>query len=123
MAAPSTDGERFHVEGNRLVVTSRFDPRLQRESEGELLDTLQGLLEEKADDTILLDLSSRTSFPSMLIGVLVEARQRATEAGKGILVRVRAEHLRSLEWAGMNRIFDRVDNGSGEPDIVEFRGK
>ena len=112
----NTDAERFRIEGNRLVVTSSFDPRFQRGVEAELLDTLQGMLEEQEDDCLVLDLHNRTSLPSMLIGILVESHRRVTSQKDmtHLIVRINPDHLRSIEWAGLSRIFDQ-----GEEQIDE----
>ena len=97
MAAPKTQQPRFHLEGNRLVVTTLFDPRYQRGAEMELLNTLQALLEEQGGEEIILDLHLRSSFPSMLIGIVVESCRRVGEAGAKLTVRIRPEHRRSFE--------------------------
>lgn len=94
------------IEGNKLIVTSLFDPRYQRGAEGELLNTIDGLLEDQADGSVVLDLHNRENLPSMLVGIIVEAHRRVSSQGRALVIMVRPDHLKSLQWMGLQRIFE-----------------
>ncbi len=125
MPSPPHDIERFRIEGNRLIVTSRFDPRYQREAEGELLHTLDGLFEERTDGRVVLDLHDRNDLPSMLIGLIMEAHRRATSAGRSLILVVRPDHLKSLHFVGLQRVFDETASKTDDKGVayLEFTSK
>ncbi|MBN2711623.1 MAG: hypothetical protein JXR97_04210 [Planctomycetes bacterium] len=100
------DSGRFMIDGNRLIVTSLFDPRYQRGAEGELLNTIDGLLEDQPDGSVVLDLHNRENLPSMLVGIIVEAHRRVSSQGRMLSVLVRPDHIKSLQWVGLQRIFE-----------------
>lgn len=125
MADIPYETERFRVDGNMLVVTSSFDPRCQRGAEGELLQTLQAMIEDGNVESVVLDLHRRDSLPSMLVGVIVESHRRVEAKGASMVLRVRPEHLRSLDWAGMHRLFKETGRRKSESgdEYVEFVSK
>lgn len=125
MPETAEGADRFRIEGNRLVVTSQFDPRFQRGAEGELLTTLDGMLAERQDGTVVLDLHNRDSLPSMLVGIIFEAHRRVMSQNRTLLLVVRPDHLKSLQWVGLQRIFSEDTRGTDENGItfIQFESK
>ncbi len=111
--------ERFKVDGNKLIITSRFDPRYQHGAESELLSTLQGMLEESRGNSVVLDLHLRQSLPSMLFGIIAASHQRVSEAGGILVLRIRPEHQKSVDLTGMRRIFQDGQRRT-DPDGIEY---
>jgi len=111
---------RLQLEGDCLILTERFDPRIQREAQGELLRTVEGLLSEKKE--LLLDLTRCEGLPSMLLAVLVEAHSAAARAGCRLRLRTRASHLRGFNWSGFARLFRPSETAQeqADEDVVEY---
>jgi len=121
----SRERVRFHVDGNEIIITDCFDPRYQRDTEGEFLRTVQTLLEKAEQKPFVLDFCQRPSLPSIFIAMIVETYRRITRSGGTMVLRVRESHYKNLEWAGINRMFQqsgRIPLPNGD-FVLEFTSR
>ena len=115
-------GKRFKIKGNEIIVSAGFDPRYQRGAEGELLNTLQTLMDETGSGIFVLDLHRCDTLPSMLIGIVVESHRRVAAVGGGLVLRIRSEHRKSLPDEALQRLFVEQGELTDEDGVayIEF---
>ena len=121
----SQERVRFRVSGNEIIITDCFDPRYQRDAEGEFLRTVQTLLEKAENKPFVLDFCRRPSLPSIMVAMIIETYRRITRAGGVMMLRVRESHYKNLEWAGINRMFQqsgRIPLPNGD-FVLEFTSR
>ncbi len=115
-----TQIERFQVNGNVLKITPRFDPRYQSRAGMELLNIVSGIAAESADPEVVLDISDATALPSMMVGMLCEARDRTGKAGKKLKIRLKAATYTRLQSLGLAGAFSSRPRGDGVPEDLEL---
>ncbi len=116
----STPVERFQVSGNVLKIMPRFDPRYQSRAGMELLNIVSSLAVESGNAEVVLDISDATALPSMMIGMLCEARDLADRAGKKLKIRLKAATYSRLQSLGLADVFSSRPREDGVPDDVEL---
>ncbi len=116
----NTPVERFQVSGNVLKITPHFDPRYQSRAGMELLNIVSGLAFESENPEVVLDISDATALPSMMIGMLFEARDLADRAGKKLKIRLRAATYSRLRSLGLADVFSSRPRGDGAPEDLEL---
>ncbi len=115
-----TPVERFQVSGNVLKIMPRFDPRYQSRAGMELLNIVSSLAVENENPEVVLDISDATALPSMMIGMLCEARDLADRAGKKLKIRLKAATYGRLQSLGLAGVFTSRPRGDGVPEDVEL---
>ncbi len=112
--------ERFQVSGNVLKITPRFDPRYQTRAGLELLNIVSGLAAEEGNGEVVLDVSDATALPSMMIGMLCEARDLTDRAGKKLKIRLKAATYCRLQSLGLADAFSSRPREDGVPEDLEL---
>lgn len=120
MAREKTGLERFRVSGNVLKVTPRFDPRYQSRAGMEFMNIVSGLAAEGEGNEVVLDISDATALPSMMIGMLCEAREVTDKAGKKLKIRLKAATYNRLQSLGLAGVFSSPPRADGVPDDLEL---
>jgi anti-anti-sigma regulatory factor len=115
-----TKVERFQVCGNVLRITPRFDPRYQSRAGMELLNIVSGLAAESGETEVVLDISDATALPSMMIGMLIEARDLTDRAGKKLKIRLKTATYARLQSLGLADAFSSSPRVDGVPEDVEL---
>lgn len=118
MAKPSM--ERFQVFGNVLKLTPRFDPRYQSRAGMELMNIVSSLAAESEGPEVVLDISDADALPSMMIGMLCEARELTDKAGKKLKIRLKAATYERLQKLGLAGVFSSPPRGDGVSDDLEL---
>ena len=112
--------ERFQVHGNVLKITPRFDPRYQSRAGMELLNIVSSLAAESGNPEVVLDVSDATALPSMMIGMLCEARDLTDKAGKKLKIRLKAATYNRLQSLGLAGVFSSRPREDGVPEDLEL---
>ena len=113
--------ERFQVFGNVLKLTPRFDPRYQSRAGLELMNIVSSLAAESTEQEVVLDITDATAIPSMMIGMLCEARDLTDKAGKRLKIRIKSATYKRLQELGLAGVFSnapREDGGSDDLELV-----
>lgn len=110
--------ERFQVTGNVLKITPRFDPRYQARAGTELMNIVSSLATEGQDPDVVLDISDAQALPSMMLGILVEAKDLAGKAGKNLKVRLTKDTYDRLSGLGLGGMF--AAGADGAPEGLEI---
>lgn len=118
--------ERFQVYGNVLKLTPRFDPRYQSRAGLELMNIVSSLAAESGEPEVVLDITDASALPSMMIGMLCEARGLTDKAGKRLKIRIKSATYQRLQDLGLAGVFSsppREDGGVSDdlelvPDAV-----
>lgn len=112
--------ERFQVNGNVLKLTPRFDPRYQSRAGLELMSIVTSLAAESEGPEVVLDISDSTAFPSMMIGILNEARELTDKAGKKLKIRIREATYNRLQMLGLADSISSPSTANGLPGDLEL---
>ena len=112
--------ERFQVHGNVLKITPRFDPRYQSRAGMELLNIVSSLAAESGNPEVVLDVSDAIALPSMMIGMLCEARDLTDKAGKKLKIRLKAATYNRLQSLGLADVFSSRPREDGVPEDLEL---
>lgn len=112
--------ERFQVTGNVLKLTPRFDPRYQSRAGMELMNIVSSLAAESEGPEVVLDISDANALPSMMIGMLCEARELTDKAGKKLKIRLKAATYERLQRLGLAGVFSSPPREDGVPDDLEL---
>jgi Anti-anti-sigma regulatory factor (antagonist of anti-sigma factor) len=115
-----TSIERFRVQGNVLKLTDRFDPRYQSRAGMEMMNIVSSLAEESGEPEVVLDISEASALPSMLIGMLCEARDLTGKVGKRLKIRVKTATYNRLESLGLAKMFSTPSRSEGEYKDLEI---
>ncbi len=113
---------RFKVSGNVLKLTPRFDPRYQSRAGMELMNIVSSLAADVPDQEVVLDISDAVSMPSMMVGMLCEAKSVTDKAGKKLKIRLKSstyERLRTLGLAGVFALSPREGEAADDLELVE----
>lgn len=105
--------ERFQVNGNVLKLTTHFDPRYQSRAGMELMNIVSSLAQESEGQEVVLDISDANALPSMMMGILSEARDLTGKAGKRLKIRLKTETYNRLQTLGLAGIFSASPHGGG----------
>ena len=111
--------ERFQVCGNVLKLTPKFDPRYQSRAGMELINIVSSLASEGQDPEVILDITDAEAFPSMMFGILCEARDLTDKAGKRLKIRLKKSTYDRLCGLGLERVFTHTP-AHGGPDGLEL---
>lgn len=111
---------RFLVNGNVLKLTRRFDPRYQSRSGMELINIVSSLAAERQDSEVVLDISDASAIPSMMIGIIFEAREMTDKAGKKLRIRLKKSTFDRFRDLGLDSVFTPAQNAgdSESMDVV-----
>lgn len=120
MANGKPSMERFQVSGNVLKITPRFDPRYQSRAGMELMNIVSSLAAESDSPEVVLDISDASALPSMMIGMLCEARDRTDKAGKRLKIRLKNTTYQRLQSLGLAGVFSSAPRGDGVPEDLEL---
>lgn len=112
--------ERFQVHGNVLKLTPRFDPRYQSRAGLELMNIVTSLAAESEGPEVVLDISDANAFPSMMIGILCEARELTDKAGKKLTIRLKEATYNRLQQMGLAESFSSPPRADGLPEGLEL---
>lgn len=112
-----TSMERFQVNGNVLKLTPRFDPRYQSRAGMELMNIVSSLAAESGHPEVILDISDAGHLPSMMLGILCEARDIADRAGKKLRIRLKIATYNRLRTLGLGGLFST--SPCGDPGASE----
>ena len=113
--------ERFQVNGNVLKLTPRFDPRYQARAGMELLNIVSSLAaEESGSREVVLDISDANALPSMMIGMLCEARDLTDKAGKKLKIRLKTATYNRLQSLGLAGVFSSQPQADGVSEDLEL---
>ena len=112
--------ERFQVSGNVLKLTPRFDPRYQSRAGMELMNIVSSLAAESSEPEVVLDISDSIALPSMMIGMLCEARDLTDKAGKRLKIRIKAAAYQRLKALGLADVFCSPAKGEGMFEDLEL---
>lgn len=112
--------ERFQVCGNVLKLTPRFDPRYQSRAGMELMNIVSSLAAESEGDEVVLDISDAISLPSMMIGMLCNARDLTDRAGKRLKIRLKTTTYNRLQTLGLAGMFSAAPNTNGASTDLEL---
>lgn len=111
--------ERFQVKGNVLKITQRFDPRYQSRAGNELMNIVSSLAAESEGSEVVLDISDAMALPSMMIGILYEAKDLTGKAGKRLKIRLKKDTYDRLRSLGLGGVISSSDV-DGDPDGLEL---
>ncbi len=120
MALPKPAMERFKVSGNVLKLTPRFDPRYQSRAGMEFMNIVSSLAAESGNREVVLDISDANALPSMMIGMLCEARELTDRAGKKLKIRLKTATYNHLQSLGLAGVFSSPPREDGVPDDLEL---
>ncbi len=120
MALPKPAMERFKVSGNVLKLTPRFDPRYQSRAGMEFMNIVSSLAAESGNREVVLDISDANALPSMMIGMLCEARELTDRAGKKLKIRLKTATYNRLHSLGLAGVFSSPPREDGVPDDLEL---
>lgn len=109
--------ERFRVVGNVLKLTRRFDPRYQSRAGSELMDIVSSLASEGEGNEVVLDISDAVALPSMMIGILYEAKDLTGKAGKKLKIRIKETTYNRLKTLGLGGYFSPPEGGGVHEDL------
>ena len=112
--------ERFQVNGNVLKLTQRFDPRYQSRAGMELMNIVSSLANEGTEPEVVLDISDANAIPSMMIGMLCEARTLTDKAGKKLKIRIKTATYNRLQSLGLAGIFSSSPREDGVSEDLEL---
>ncbi len=112
--------ERFQVHENVLKLTPRFDPRYQSRAATEMMSIISSLASESEGAEVVLDISDATALPSMMIGMLCEARTLTDKAGKKLKIRLKAATYNRLQSLGLAGVFSSPPREDGVHDDLEL---
>lgn len=112
--------ERFQVNGNVLKLTPRFDPRYQSRAGLELMNIVSSLAAESQNPEVVLDISDTTALPSMMIGMLCEARELTDKAGKKLKIRLKTATFNRLQSLGLAGVFSSPPRDDGVSEDLEL---
>ncbi|MCC8167652.1 MAG: hypothetical protein LIQ31_16315 [Planctomycetes bacterium] len=109
---------RFEVHGNVLKLTPRFDPRYQSRAGTELMNIVTSLAADSTSPEVVLDISDAQAVPSMMIGMLCEARDVTDKAGKKLKIRLKTATYHRLQSLGLANVFSTPPaDGSVSEDL------
>ncbi len=120
MAEIKPSMERFQVIGNVLKLTPRFDPRYQSRAGMEFMYIVSSLAADSDSREVVLDISDANALPSMMIGMLCEARELTDKAGKKLKIRLKAATYNRLQSLGLADVFSSPPRGDGFLDDLEL---
>ncbi len=120
MAEIKPSMERFQVIGNVLKLTPRFDPRYQSRAGMEFMYIVSSLAADSDSREVVLDISDANALPSMMIGMLCEARELTDKAGKKLKIRLKAATYNRLQSLGLADVFSPPPRGDGFLDDLEL---
>ncbi len=120
MAIDRPSMERFKVSGNVLKLTPRFDPRYQSRAGMEFMNIVSSLAAESGNREVVLDISDANALPSMMIGMLCEARELTDRAGKKLKIRLKTATYNRLQSLGLADVFSSPPREDGVPDDLEL---
>ena len=103
--------ERFQVNGNVLKLTPRFDPRYQSRAGMEMMSIVSSLAAGSGESEVVLDISDAEQLPSMMIGILCEARDITDKAGKKLKIRLKTATYNRLQSLGLAGVFSGAPSG------------
>lgn len=112
--------ERFQVQGNVLKLTPRFDPRYQSRAGLELMNIVTSLAAESEGAEVVLDISDANAFPSMMIGILCEARELTDKAGKKLKIRLKEATYNRLQKLGLADSLSSPPSANGLSEDLEL---
>ena len=112
--------ERFQVHENVLKLTPRFDPRYQSRAATEMMNIISSLAAEGEGPEVVLDISDATALPSMMIGMLCEAKTLTDKAGKKLKIRLKATTYNRLQSLGLAGVFSSPPRDDGLRDDLEL---
>ena len=112
--------ERFQVFGNVLKLTPRFDPRYQSRAGLELMNIVSSLAAESEGKEVVLDITDASAIPSMMIGMLTEARGLTDKAGKRLKIRIKTATYERLQSLGLAGVFSSAPRENGVSDDLEL---
>lgn len=112
--------ERFQVYENVLKLMPRFDPRYQSRAATEMMTIISSLAAESAEPEVVLDISDANALPSMMIGMLCEARTLTDKAGKKLKIRLKAATYNRLQSLGLAGVFSSPPRADGMSDDLEL---
>ena len=112
--------ERFQVNGNVLKLTQRFDPRYQSRAGMELMNIVSSLAAESGNPEVVLDICDAKALPSMMIGMLCEARELTDKAGKKLKIRLKTGTYNRLQSLGLSGVFSSPPREDGVPEDLEL---
>ena len=114
--------ERFKVNGNVLKITPRFDPRYQSRAGMELMNIVSSLATEGDSSEVVLDISDAVSLPSMMLGIITEARDLTNKAGKKLKIRIKTATYNRMQSLGVGNVFPQSTaaavEGSDEIELI-----
>ncbi|MCC8179753.1 MAG: hypothetical protein LIP23_02410 [Planctomycetes bacterium] len=122
---PEESKERFQVKGNVLKVTPKFDPRYQSRAGVELINIVSSLAAESQEGEVVLDISEADALPSMMLGILTEARDRTGRAGKKLKIRLKKTTFDRLRNLGLGGVFSQnavSETGADDLELVNDPG-
>ena len=120
MAKEKPSMERFQVFGNVLKLTPRFDPRYQSRAGMEFMNIVSSLAAESEGKEVVLDISDANALPSMMIGMLCEARELTDKAGKKLKIRLKTATYNRLQSLGLAGVFSSPPREDGVSDDLEL---
>lgn len=112
--------ERFQIHGNVLKLTTRFDPRYQSRAGMELMNIVSSLANEGEGPEVVLDICDSNAFPSMMLGILSEAKDLTDKAGKKLKVRLKATTYNRLQMLGLTDSFAKTAHEGDGQDNLEL---
>lgn len=112
--------ERFQVFGNVLKLTPRFDPRYQSRAGMEFMNIVSSLAADSGSQEVVLDISDANALPSMMIGMLCEARELTDKAGKKLKIRLKTGTYNRMHSLGLAGIFSSPPREDGVSDDLEL---
>ena len=115
-----TTMERFQVNGNVLKLTPKFDPRYQSRAGLELMNIVSSLAAESEGEEVVLDITDAYAIPSMMIGMLCEARGLTDKAGKRLKIRIKTATYKRLQDLGLADVFSSAPREDGGADDLEL---
>jgi anti-anti-sigma regulatory factor len=120
MADNKPSMERFQVTGNVLKLTPRFDPRYQSRAGMEFMNIVSGLAADSGSREVVLDISDANALPSMMIGMLCEARELTDRVGKKLKIRLKTATYNRLQSLGLAGVFSSPPRADGVSDDLEL---
>ena len=86
----------------------------------ELMNIVSSLAQESDSKEVVLDISDASALPSMMLGMLCEARDLTDKAGKRLKIRIKTATYERLKSLGLSSLFSSPTEGDGTYDDVEL---
>lgn len=86
----------------------------------ELMNIVSSLAAESGSPEVVLDISDTKALPSMMIGMLCEARELTDKAGKKLKIRLKTTTYNRLQSLGLSGIFSSQPRADGMSDDLEL---